>query len=139
MKKCNLQVLIAALCCSTSLALAQVPHVTQPFKHLWDYPVVNVTTTPGFTQVAHFELQIDALTPVVLVPMPPAIPSPVTGFLTFTQPSDPALPIGPHTFNVYACPTLVAATGCVGSTPGPFAFVLDNKPLPSALRLGVGL
>jgi len=132
---------IVAICflLFSASAFAQVPHVTQPFKHLWDYPTVNVTTTVGFTQVAHFELQIDALTPVVLLPMPPATPSPIAGFLTFTQPSDPTLVPGAHTFNVWACPTLVAAAGCVGSTPGPFAFVLDPKALPGAQRLGVGL
>lgn len=124
----------------SSLTFGQVPHVTQPFFHLWDYPLVNITLTSGFTQVAHFELQIDALTPVSTIPpVPISVPSGTAGFNTFKVAADPALPVGPHTFNIYACPTLVAAAGCVGSIPGPFAFVLDPKPLPSALRLGVGL
>jgi hypothetical protein len=130
----------SVLMLTSSLAFAQVPHITQPFFHLWDYPTVNVTLTPGFTQVAHFELQIDALTPVSTIPpVPISVPAATAGYLTFKVAADPALAMGPHTFNIWACPTLVAAAGCVGSTPGPFAFVLDPKPLPSAQRLGVGL
>ena len=123
---------------TSALAWAQVPHVTQPFNYLWDYPTVNVTPTPGFTQVAHFEIQLDALTPVSTIPsVPISVPSGTAGFLSFKVLADPALPVGSHTFNVWACPTLVAASGCVGAVA--FPFVLDPKVLPSAQRLGVGL
>lgn len=126
----------------SSLALAQVPHVTQPFFHYWDYPSVNVFSTVGFTQVAHFELQYDATVPTILPATIPVVPSSTTGYSTFKLPASTTLALGPHTFNIYACPTLVAsnaaASGCVAS-PVPFAFVLDPQPLPSAQRLGVGV
>ena len=122
----------------SSLAWAQVPHVTQPFSYLWDYPTVNVTLTPGFTQVAHFEIQLDALTPVSTIPsVPISVPSGTAGFLSFKVLADPALATGSHAFNVWACPTLIAASGCVGAVA--FPFVLDPKALPSAQRLGVGV
>ena len=128
---------------TSSLALAQVPHVTQPYFYLWDYSTVNIAVTPGFTQIAHFEIQLDAGIPVSTVPPIPISVAAVTpGFSTFKYPADAATPLGSHTFNVLACPTLtsstVAGSGCVAA-PTPFAFALDPKALPSAQRLGVGL
>lgn len=121
----------------TSTCYAQVPHITQPFFFLWDYPTVSLAD--------HFELQIDTNIPVAISGVP-SVPAATPGDSTFKLAADPALPVGTHTFNIYACPTAtifrISAVGCVGSIPGPFAFVLDAPaplPLPSGRRLGVGI
>ena len=126
----------------SSLAQAQViPHVTQPYSYLWDYPTTNLTGTPSILQVAHFEIQLDALPPISLGLPFTFTPAATAGFSTFRVAADPATALGSHSFNVLACPTLVAssvaASGCVAGVA--FPFVLDPKPLPSAQRLGVGV
>lgn len=131
-----------------SKCYAQTPHITAPYFYLFDYPAENTNATVGVTQVNHFELQIDA-GPLIISPIPSAIassPSPtpclISGVskpcITYKIPSSAlSLPsIGPHTFIVRACADATPGA-CVAS--GPFGFVLDPVPLPSAQRLGVGL
>lgn len=135
------RLLLLLVLLSAPAAAQVIPHVTQPFSYLWDYPTGNLTGVSGILQVAHFEIQLDARPPIILNLPFTFTPATTAGFSTFKVAADPAVALGNHSFNVLACPTLVAssvaASGCVAGVA--FPFVLDPAPLPSAQRLGVGV
>lgn len=127
----------SVLMLTSALALAQVPHVTQPFRYFWDEATPNVTAVAGATQVNHFELQIDSgVFNIIGIPAG-SVPSTVAGFTTFALQADPLLLIGSHTFTIKSCSGAALGVGC--STVVPFPFVLDPLAPPSAQRLGVGV
>lgn len=131
----------AVLMLTSLTALAQTPHLTQPFFYFWDYTSANINGSSGFQQVAHFEIVLDG-NPTALPLTLTNFPSTAPGDTTFKLAADINLPLGTHAFTILACPTLISSTvvgsGC-STGPTPFSFVLDPRPLPSARRLGAGV